>query len=266
MRENGVFCVNTLGAEAEAIAEPWVSFFRRPHRAQMEERFQLGTWSQLVTGAPVLTTAVVRSIAASVDVKAVASHNGSSARPGASSRDHGDGAGLSRPRLQARVSAQRAPPSGSIATYRRNPARATETRIHKVPCVLDHCCSTEHHRIGSVVIVGPGFREQSMNQNHRIRVNRVASSRAGQQKPGQQQQGGEQKPGQQQAAARSRPADPESWPGRPASGRRQTLKPQSQAIPRKAPSVGRGFLLFICAHICGATVSPRSPRAMGRLI
>src|SRR6266850_7461764 len=71
LRENGVFCVNTLGAEAEAIAD----MFAGRTGAQMEERFQLGTWSRLMTGAPVLTTAVVALDCRIVDVKAVASHN-----------------------------------------------------------------------------------------------------------------------------------------------------------------------------------------------
>jgi len=71
LRENGVFCVNTLGADAEAIAD----MFAGRTGAKMEERFQLGTWRQLLTGAPALASAVVALDCRIVDVKAVASHN-----------------------------------------------------------------------------------------------------------------------------------------------------------------------------------------------
>ncbi len=71
LRENGVFCVNTLGADAEAIAD----MFAGRSGAKMEERFQLGTWRQLLTGAPALASAVVALDCRIVDVKAVASHN-----------------------------------------------------------------------------------------------------------------------------------------------------------------------------------------------
>jgi len=71
LRENGVFCINTLGADAEAIAD----MFAGRTGAKMEERFQLGTWRQLLTGAPALASAVVALDCRIVDVKAVASHN-----------------------------------------------------------------------------------------------------------------------------------------------------------------------------------------------
>jgi flavin reductase len=70
MRENGVFCVNTLGAEAEPIAD----MFAGRTGAQAEARFQLGTWGALTTGAPVLATAVVALDCRVIEVKAVASH------------------------------------------------------------------------------------------------------------------------------------------------------------------------------------------------
>src|SRR5262249_17704273 len=70
MRENGVFCVNTLGADAEPVAD----MFAGRTGAQMEARFQIGTWSTLVTGAPALTTAVVALDCRVVDIRAVASH------------------------------------------------------------------------------------------------------------------------------------------------------------------------------------------------
>src|SRR5690349_9070920 len=55
MRENGVFCVNTLGADAKTIA----NMFANRTGAQSEARFALGDWGTLTTGAPVLTTSVV---------------------------------------------------------------------------------------------------------------------------------------------------------------------------------------------------------------
>src|SRR5262249_60519754 len=70
MRENGVFCVNTLGADAEPLAD----MFAGRRGAQMEARFQLGTWGALATGAPVLASAVVALDCRVVDIKAVASH------------------------------------------------------------------------------------------------------------------------------------------------------------------------------------------------
>jgi flavin reductase len=70
MRENGVFCLNTLGADAEPIAD----MFAGRSGAQMEERFALGTWGTLATGAPVLADAVVALDCRVIEVKAVASH------------------------------------------------------------------------------------------------------------------------------------------------------------------------------------------------
>ena len=70
MRENGVFCVNTLGADAESLAD----MFAGRSGAKMEARFELGTWGTLATGAPVLASAVVALDCRVVDIKAVASH------------------------------------------------------------------------------------------------------------------------------------------------------------------------------------------------
>ena len=71
LREHGVFCVNTLGADAEAIAD----MFAGRSGAQSEARFQVGAWGTLTTGAPVLTTAVVALDCRILEIKAVASHN-----------------------------------------------------------------------------------------------------------------------------------------------------------------------------------------------
>jgi flavin reductase (DIM6/NTAB) family NADH-FMN oxidoreductase RutF len=70
MRENGVFCVNTLGADAEPITD----MFAGRTGAQAEARFGLGAWGALATGAPVLASAVVALDCRVIEVKAVASH------------------------------------------------------------------------------------------------------------------------------------------------------------------------------------------------
>src|SRR5215471_8499299 len=57
--QNGVFCVNTLGAEEEKLAD----------------LFAMGEWTTLKTGSPVLSSAVIAFDCRTLDVKAVASHN-----------------------------------------------------------------------------------------------------------------------------------------------------------------------------------------------
>lgn len=71
LRENKVFCINTLGAEHELIAD----VFAGRTGAVMAERFSAGSWSVLKTGAPVLGEAVVAFDCRVVEIKAVASHN-----------------------------------------------------------------------------------------------------------------------------------------------------------------------------------------------
>lgn len=71
LRENGVFCVNTLAADAEAIAD----MFAGRGGAAGEERFQVGEWMTLSTGAPVLRSAAVAFDCRTIDVKTVATHN-----------------------------------------------------------------------------------------------------------------------------------------------------------------------------------------------
>lgn len=71
LRQNGVFCVNTLAAEAEVIAD----IFAGRTGVFMEARFETGEWGTLSTGAPVLATAVVAFDCRTVEVKAVATHN-----------------------------------------------------------------------------------------------------------------------------------------------------------------------------------------------
>lgn len=55
IKRNGVLCVNTLGAGQEEIAAVFAG--QTPLRG--DERFQVGTWGILRTGAPALSDAVV---------------------------------------------------------------------------------------------------------------------------------------------------------------------------------------------------------------
>jgi flavin reductase (DIM6/NTAB) family NADH-FMN oxidoreductase RutF len=68
---NGVFCVNTLRAGEEAIAD---AFARRTADAP-EIRFDMGEWTTLSTGSPVLASAVVALDCRIVEVKSIATHN-----------------------------------------------------------------------------------------------------------------------------------------------------------------------------------------------
>jgi len=71
MAANGVFCVNTLGADAEAISD----MFAGRTGAKLAERFSVGVWTTLATGSPVLASALVACDCRIVEIKAVASHN-----------------------------------------------------------------------------------------------------------------------------------------------------------------------------------------------
>jgi flavin reductase (DIM6/NTAB) family NADH-FMN oxidoreductase RutF len=71
LQQNGVLCVNTLGASEEAVAD----MFAGRTGVQASERFSIGEWSTLATGAPVLATAVVAFDCRVIETKAVASHN-----------------------------------------------------------------------------------------------------------------------------------------------------------------------------------------------
>jgi flavin reductase (DIM6/NTAB) family NADH-FMN oxidoreductase RutF len=71
LRENGVFCVNTLRADAAEIAD----VFAGRTGVHREERFGAGEWIALRTGAPVLRAAVVACDCRIIEVKAVATHN-----------------------------------------------------------------------------------------------------------------------------------------------------------------------------------------------
>jgi flavin reductase len=71
LQQNGVLCVNTLGASEEAVAD----MFAGRTGVQASERFSIGEWSTLATGAPVLANAVVAFDCRVIETKAVASHN-----------------------------------------------------------------------------------------------------------------------------------------------------------------------------------------------
>jgi len=71
LAQNGVFCVNTLRAGEEKLAD----LFAGRSGAQFGERFSLGEWITLKTGAPVLASAVVAFDCRTIETKVMASHN-----------------------------------------------------------------------------------------------------------------------------------------------------------------------------------------------
>jgi flavin reductase (DIM6/NTAB) family NADH-FMN oxidoreductase RutF len=71
LRENGVFCVNTLRAGDELIADTFAGRTEVPR----QRRFDAGEWTTLVTKSPVLKTSVVAFDCHVTEVKAVASHD-----------------------------------------------------------------------------------------------------------------------------------------------------------------------------------------------
>jgi flavin reductase len=71
LRGNGVFCVNTLRAGDELIADT----FAGRTKVAREARFDSGQWGPLSTGAPALMSAVVAFDCRVIEVKAVASHD-----------------------------------------------------------------------------------------------------------------------------------------------------------------------------------------------
>lgn len=71
LRGNGVFCVNTLRAGEEIIADT----FAGRTKVARDQRFATGEWITLATGSPALATAVVAFDCRVIEVKAVASHD-----------------------------------------------------------------------------------------------------------------------------------------------------------------------------------------------
>jgi flavin reductase (DIM6/NTAB) family NADH-FMN oxidoreductase RutF len=68
---NGVFCVNTLRSGDEAVADT----FAGRTGAVLADRFKVGEWKKLTTGAPVLSTAIVSCDCRVIEITAMASHN-----------------------------------------------------------------------------------------------------------------------------------------------------------------------------------------------
>jgi flavin reductase len=71
LTENRTLCVNTLRAGMDNVADVFAGRTKCP----MAERFNTGTWSELATGAPALTDAVVAFDCRVIEIKAVATHN-----------------------------------------------------------------------------------------------------------------------------------------------------------------------------------------------
>ena len=71
LAQNGVFCVNTLGADEEKLAD----MFAGRSGIHLDERFNVGEWLTLKTGSPVLASAVIAFDCRTIETKAVASHN-----------------------------------------------------------------------------------------------------------------------------------------------------------------------------------------------
>ena len=71
LANNGVFCVNTLGADDKELS----NLFAGRTGVPTAGRFATGTWETLSTGAPALATAIVACDCRVVEINAVGSHN-----------------------------------------------------------------------------------------------------------------------------------------------------------------------------------------------
>jgi flavin reductase len=71
MRENKVFCVNTLASSEEHLA----NVFAGRTGVFMGERFNSGEWTTLETGAPALTSAIAALDCRVLEMKSVATHD-----------------------------------------------------------------------------------------------------------------------------------------------------------------------------------------------
>jgi flavin reductase len=71
LAQNGVFCVNTLPASEEKLAD----LFAGRSGVHLHERFSAGEWITLKTGSPVLASAVVAFDCRTIETKVMASHN-----------------------------------------------------------------------------------------------------------------------------------------------------------------------------------------------
>lgn len=70
MLENGCFCVNTLAATEESIAD----VFAGRTGVYMAERFKVGDWAPIKTGAPALASAIAAFDCEVLEAKEVGSH------------------------------------------------------------------------------------------------------------------------------------------------------------------------------------------------
>ncbi len=68
---NGVFCVNTLGADAEELA----NLFAGRTGVASAARFDSGAWGILATGSPVFASAICACDCRVTEINAVGSHN-----------------------------------------------------------------------------------------------------------------------------------------------------------------------------------------------
>jgi flavin reductase len=68
---NGLFCVNALGADDLALAD----LFAGRTGIHGEDRFSVGAWETLATGAPVLATSLVAFDCRLSDARVVATHH-----------------------------------------------------------------------------------------------------------------------------------------------------------------------------------------------
>lgn len=68
---NGIFCVNTLRADDETVADT----FAGRTGAVLADRFKVGQWQKLATGAPVLASAIVACDCRVIEIQTMATHN-----------------------------------------------------------------------------------------------------------------------------------------------------------------------------------------------
>ena len=71
MRENKVFCVNTLASHDEELANVFAGRIGQ----FMADRFSAGNWTTLETGAPALTNAIAAIDCRVLEMKSVATHD-----------------------------------------------------------------------------------------------------------------------------------------------------------------------------------------------
>lgn len=71
LAQNGVFCINTLPASEEKLAD----LFAGRSGVHLHERFAQGEWITLKTGSPALASAVVACDCRIIETKVMASHN-----------------------------------------------------------------------------------------------------------------------------------------------------------------------------------------------